>query len=59
VETWQFDTLLPLTAKGRVAWACEMARAQAIRLVKSNDALWSLLKQLRTRVAGGKPAAQD
>ena len=57
VETWQFDTMIALTAKGRVAWACEMARAQAVRLVKSNEALWSLLKHLRVRVAGSKPAA--
>lgn len=61
VETWQFDTMLPLTAKGRVAWACEMARAQAVRFVKSNDALWSLLKQLRAKVAGTpkQPADRD
>lgn len=61
LETWQFETLLPLTAKGRVAWACEMARAQAVRFVKSNEPLWSLLKQLRTRVAGSPkpPAAED
>lgn len=56
VETWQFDTMLALTAKGRVAWACEMARAQAVRLVKSNEALWSTLKLLRARVSGTKPA---
>ena len=54
VETWQFDTLLPLTAKGRAAWALATARAHAVRLVKSNAALWSLVKQLRTKVAGTK-----
>ena len=60
VETWQFDTMLPLTAKGRVAWGCEMARAKAVGFVKSNEALWSMLKQLRARVAGSppKPAAE-
>src|SRR5690606_35962981 len=56
VETWQFDTLLPLTAKGRALWAVEIARAHAVRLVKSNDALWSFVKQMRARIAGGKPA---
>lgn len=57
VETWQFDTLLPLTAKGRALWAVEVGRAHAVRLVKSNDALWSFVKQMRTRIAGGKPPA--
>lgn len=59
VETWQFDTMLPLTARGRVIWAFEMARAQTVRLVKSNEALWSVLKQLRAKVAGTKPAPAE
>jgi len=59
VETVQFDTLLPLTARGRAAWALEMARAHAVRLVKSNGALWSLVKLVRTKVAGGRSPQDD
>ena len=61
IETWQFDTLIPLTAQGHVARLLEMSRAQAVRFIKSNHSLWSLVKQLRAKVAGsGKnPAPQD
>ena len=59
VETWQFDTLLPLTAKGRAAWAITTARGHAVRLIKSNAVLWSVLKQLRTKVAGTRSTPHD
>lgn len=59
VETWQFDTLLPLTAKGRAAWAITTARGHAVRLIKSNAVLWSVLKQSRTKVAGTRSTPHD
>lgn len=59
LETWQFDTLLPLTGKGRLLSAWKVARAKAVRRVKANAMLWSAVKRLRTRVAGAKPASDD
>ena len=52
METVQFDTLLPLTLKGRLLAATLKARAGAVRLVKSNKRLWATVKSLRTRLAG-------
>lgn len=60
LETRQFDTLMPLTAKGRMLRGWKMARSRAVRAVKSNATLWALTKRLRAGVAGGaKPAASD
>jgi CelD/BcsL family acetyltransferase involved in cellulose biosynthesis len=60
LETRQFDTLLPLTAKGRMLRGWKMARSRTVRAVKSNATLWSLTKRLRAGVAGGaKPAVSD
>lgn len=59
LETWQFDTLLPLTGKGRLLSAWKIARAKAVHRIKSNATLWSAVKRLRTRVAGAKPAGDD
>lgn len=55
LETWQFDTLLPLTLKGRMLSGWKMARSRAVRALKSNAALWSLTKRLRAGVAGSGP----
>ena len=52
IETWQFDTLQPLTAKGHVARLLKLSRGRAVRFIKSNNALWSMVKQLRAKVAG-------
>jgi CelD/BcsL family acetyltransferase involved in cellulose biosynthesis len=60
LETRQFDTHVPLTAKGRMLSVWKMARGRAVRAVKSNAALWSLAKRLRAGVAGGaKPTATE
>ena len=48
----QFDCLVPLTAKGRAAAMAYRTTADAKRTVKSNDALWSTVKQLRRSLAG-------
>jgi CelD/BcsL family acetyltransferase involved in cellulose biosynthesis len=55
VETWQFETLLPLTAKGHALAFYEKARATAVRRIKSNDRLWDLIKKLRGKLAGAQP----
>lgn len=57
VETWQFETLLPLTARGRVLALYERGRAGAVRRLKANDRLWELAKKLRGRLAGEQPQA--
>src|SRR5690606_39088768 len=56
LETWFFDTLAPLTAKGRILFAYKAARARAVGSIKSNKALWNIVRRLRTRL-GGNPAA--
>ncbi len=52
IETQQFDVLWPLTMKGRLAVAMQIARARTISAVKSNKRLWTLAKALRTKIAG-------
>lgn len=52
IETVQFDTLLPLSLKGRALSGAMKARASAVRLLKSNKRLWDTAKSLRTRLAG-------
>lgn len=59
IETWQFDTLLPLTARGRMLRAFKVVRAGAVRSVKSNEALWSLARRMRARLAGAQRAGED
>lgn len=52
IETTQFDLLLPLNTKGRVAAATKILRNRAISAVKSNKRVWTLAKKLREKVAG-------
>lgn len=52
VETWQFETLLPLGARGWSLAVYERSRAAAVRAVKSNRRLWQLVKKLRARRGG-------
>lgn len=59
LETWFFDTLLPLTAKGRILFAYKAARARAVGFVKSNKALWDIVRRLRTRLSGNSAAPAD
>lgn len=59
-ETWQFETLLPLTGKGRALALYERGRAGAVRRLKANGRLWELAKKLRGRLAGERsPQAAD
>lgn len=57
IETWQFETLLPLSPKGRALSLYERARAAAVHAVKSNHRLWALAKRLRARLAGSRQGA--
>ncbi|MEO3387580.1 GNAT family N-acetyltransferase [Mesorhizobium sp. CAU 1741] len=59
IETWFFETLLPLTAKGRMLFAYKVARARAVGFVKSNKALWDLARRVRTRLGGGTAATSE
>lgn len=59
VETWQFDVLLPLTAKGHIAFAYDVTRARIVRSIKSSEFLWSLVKRFRKRGAEVKPETDD
>ena len=52
IETWQFETLLPLGAKGHALALYERARARAVHALKSNHAAWALAKRLRARLGG-------
>lgn len=52
IETWQFETLLPLSASGRALALYERARAAGVQKLKSNHALWAFAKRLRARFGG-------
>ena len=52
IETVQFDTLLPLSLKGRALSGAMKARAGAVRMLKSNKRVWDTVKSLRTKLAG-------
>lgn len=51
IETWQFDTYMPLSAKGRLFLLKKRARDRIVGLVKSNDRLWGAVKRLRASLA--------
>lgn len=50
IETWQFETLLPLSASGTALAFYERGRAAAIRAIKSNPTLWAFTKRMRARL---------
>lgn len=57
VEIWQFDTLMPLTARGSLFLAWVRGRARAVRFVKSNRLLWALVRHIRRRKTEGRQDA--
>ena len=59
IETRQFDVLLPLTAKGRLFSFYVNSRARAVRFVKSNRTIWSLIQRARRRGAAQAEAPTD
>lgn len=64
VETVHFDTVLPLTWKGRIAALRFGAVARAKSVVKKTPALWRLAKAIRRRLAGrssgpARPASDE
>lgn len=50
IETWQFDTYLPLTARGQLFMLRKRARDKFVGLLKSNERVWSSIKRLRARL---------
>lgn len=54
IETWQFDTCMPLGVKGRLFLLKKRTRDGLVGLVKSNDRLWSAVKRLRAGLANRK-----
>ncbi len=51
LETIQFDTFVPLTAKGRAAALTRAGIARAKRLINNNPRLWATAKAVRRRLA--------
>ncbi len=49
----QFDCLIPLNAKGKLAAVGFKAAGEVKRVLKSNDRLWKAAKKIRRSVAGG------
>lgn len=56
VETWQFDVVQALSARGAVARLVRRAGARAKRLVKSNAVLWEGVRRLRRSPRKQEPA---
>ena len=52
IETWQFETLLPLSASGAALALYERGRMAGIRAIKSNPTLWAFIKRIRARLGG-------
>lgn len=50
IETWQRDTVIPLTARGRMIATATAMRGNVVRSVKANPQLWNAVKQIRKRV---------
>lgn len=63
IETWQRDTVIPLTARGHAYAAAKVVRSTMVRELKRNKALWNTAKKLRKAVPilrlGDKPSAED
>jgi CelD/BcsL family acetyltransferase involved in cellulose biosynthesis len=51
IETTQFDVLVPLTLRGRIALAAWTATGHAKRLVKNNRLAWHWAQRLRSVLA--------
>ena len=59
-ERTQFDTLYPLTRRGRIAALRMSAIGKAKGFVKNNSVLWPLVVRLRRGLAGARtPASRD
>ncbi len=56
VETTHFDTVIPVTAKGAAYGMAWRTIAAAKRRIKRDRMLWPLVKRLRQRMRGQKPA---
>lgn len=58
VETVHFDTMVPLTLRGRIAAARLGLAARAKRVVKNNATLWAIAKKLRRNLRGSARSQQ-
>lgn len=47
IETVQFDTVIPITKFGQVTKIWRINRARAVRVIKSNERIWSIAKTVR------------
>ncbi|GHD07481.1 GNAT family N-acetyltransferase [Tianweitania populi] len=59
IEMQQFDTIAPLTLKGRVYALALQGVIGAKRRIKANDRLWALLKRLRRGTASARSDASS
>jgi CelD/BcsL family acetyltransferase involved in cellulose biosynthesis len=59
IEVQHFDTVVPLTPKGRLLALAGRGAARAKRLIKNNPLLWSIIKRLRERTRGAQSPVQE
>lgn len=52
IEACVYDTIIPLTLKGRAFTVLQSARKKLAAKIKGNPRLWQLVKRLRSKVAG-------
>lgn len=52
IEVPTYDTDISLTAKGRIFTGYLAARGRLVRAIKQNDAVWAVVKRMRSRFLG-------
>ncbi len=52
IEACVYDTVVPLTLKGRSYTVLQSARKKLVAKIKRNPRLWQFVKRLRSKVAG-------
>ena len=50
IETWQRDTIIPLSTRGRALAATRSVRNALVRSLKQNKKLWQTAKKIRRAV---------
>jgi CelD/BcsL family acetyltransferase involved in cellulose biosynthesis len=51
IQSSIYDTIIPLTAKGKAFTALQSARSKVVAAIKGNPRLWQLAKTLRSKLA--------
>jgi CelD/BcsL family acetyltransferase involved in cellulose biosynthesis len=59
VPTPVYDTVIPLTIRGRLAGTALLATRRAKRAIKQHDGLWALARKLRAGLRPGRPQAEQ